>query len=288
MIRFPKVLSVLLLLVALPAARAEDAPADPWYQVEVIVFEHAGASGDAAGDWQADGALPALDRALELVPAADPLTDPAPEGEVDTLPSGLPVHPSGAPAFQLLGDDELRMAAVMNRLMVSSAYAPLVHLAWRQPATTEADFGGVRVHSGIGVTAGAGDGDGDRAPDEAPAVTADDAETADAPDASVAGTEDKAPGAEPAEGVDGIVRLSRGRFLHLNLDLVYRRPGVAPTTTGGLFGFLAPPRPHTEVLRLTNARRVRADELQYFDHPRFGAIVLVTPFAPLPEADEGT
>lgn len=67
----------------------------------------------------------------------------------------------------------------------------------------------------------------------------------------------------PASGVTGQVALSRGRFLHLTLDLVYEAPATA-TEPAQRF-----------VLRQT--RRMRSNERHYIDHPKFGVIALIAP-----------
>lgn len=63
--------------------------------------------------------------------------------------------------------------------------------------------------------------------------------------------------------IEGSVRLTRGRYLHLDVDLLLRNvvgPGYA------------------SVHRLAEKRRMRSDELHYFDHPRFGLLAQVTPY----------
>lgn len=60
--------------------------------------------------------------------------------------------------------------------------------------------------------------------------------------------------------LDGTVRLEGGRYLHLYLDFVYDPPvRFAGAST----------------LHLKQKRRVRKRELNYFDHPRFGVLVMV-------------
>lgn len=69
-----------------------------------------------------------------------------------------------------------------------------------------------------------------------------------------------------SSGVTGQVALSRGRFLHLTLDLVYDAPGSDAQPA------------QRYVLRQT--RRMRSNERHYVDHPKFGVIAIVTPTAP--------
>ena len=66
-------------------------------------------------------------------------------------------------------------------------------------------------------------------------------------------------------GLVGQVALSRGRYLHLTLDLVYDAPGAAGEPT--------------QRFVLRQSRRMRSNERHYLDSPRFGVIAIVTPSA---------
>jgi hypothetical protein len=66
----------------------------------------------------------------------------------------------------------------------------------------------------------------------------------------------------PSTGLSGQIALSRGRYLHLTLELAYE----SPEDGGGRM-----------VLRQT--RRMRSNERHYIDHPRFGVIAIITPSA---------
>ena len=63
-----------------------------------------------------------------------------------------------------------------------------------------------------------------------------------------------------SSGVTGQIALSRGRYLHLTLDLLFE----PPDEPGQRF-----------VLRQT--RRMRSTERHYIDHPKFGVIAVITP-----------
>jgi hypothetical protein len=66
-----------------------------------------------------------------------------------------------------------------------------------------------------------------------------------------------------SSGLQGQIALSRGRYLHLTLDLVYdaaSAPGEAPQRF---------------VLRQT--RRMRSNERHYIDSPKIGVIAVITP-----------
>jgi hypothetical protein len=66
-----------------------------------------------------------------------------------------------------------------------------------------------------------------------------------------------------ASPVQGLVRISLGRYLHIDTDLVQR---VRATDA-----------PEPLLIRATDRRRMRSGELHYLDHPGFGLLVLITP-----------
>lgn len=57
----------------------------------------------------------------------------------------------------------------------------------------------------------------------------------------------------------GRIKVTRGRFLHVDTDLMLR-DAVSPQT-----------------IRATLHRRMRSNELHYLDHPRLGVLILATP-----------
>ena len=64
-------------------------------------------------------------------------------------------------------------------------------------------------------------------------------------------------GDSPADPVRGTAQVSRGRFLHLKLDLLYQDADRA--------------------YRFRTRRRMRSNELHYLDHPLIGVVAIVTP-----------
>lgn len=68
-------------------------------------------------------------------------------------------------------------------------------------------------------------------------------------------------------GLSGTVFLERGQYLHLGMDLAYA-PASPPV------GLAAGPG---TTFSLSESRRIRFYERNYYDHPAFGVIALVTP-----------
>jgi hypothetical protein len=69
------------------------------------------------------------------------------------------------------------------------------------------------------------------------------------------------------DGLSGMVSLERGQYLHLGLSLTYAMPNP-PAGVGAAPG---------TAFTLNESRRVKFYERNYYDHPAFGVIALVTP-----------
>lgn len=73
-----------------------------------------------------------------------------------------------------------------------------------------------------------------------------------------------------AAGLDGSLRFYLSRFLILELNLALRE-----AQTGGTFSGTS--EKDAVVYRLNEPRRIKVSETHYFDHPKFGALVRVSP-----------
>jgi len=74
------------------------------------------------------------------------------------------------------------------------------------------------------------------------------------------------------DSVTGTITLIRERYLHLDVDLLLTSAGSSAPVLYSAGPGNAP------AWRLSEKRRIRSGELHYFDHPRFGVIVRVTPY----------
>lgn len=79
----------------------------------------------------------------------------------------------------------------------------------------------------------------------------------------------KSDGAE----LNGAVRFYLSRFLHVDVNLTLKQEG------GGLFSGA---EKEGTVLRLNEHRRIKTMDINYFDHPKFGALVRVSPGSTVP------
>lgn len=72
--------------------------------------------------------------------------------------------------------------------------------------------------------------------------------------------------------VTGTVTATKGRYLHLNLDLtLHAEPDTSYIGNDYRFGSEA------TSIKLQQNRRMRSKNLHYIDHPRFGVLALITP-----------
>ena len=140
-----------------------------------------------------------------------------------------------ARAFRLLDRSELSLNAVRNSLRRSARYRPFLHTGWRLPGLSHRAARPAHVSPRLG--------------DDGAAVPG-----------SVSGE-------RPA--VQGTVKVSRARYLQVDVDLLYRRPESGEDTA---------PNGVPNRFRLMSKRRMRSRELHYIDHPLFGVLVLITPF----------
>lgn len=253
-----KYLTLTLLLLAGQPAQAQspgDPPETDWYTVEIVVFEQA---SERNAPPPADPAVPdtsnavLIDEQLERRAADGMRTRP-----LLPLPDGLRILPAPEGTRAL---DEVRA-----RLDRSPRYRPVLHMAWRQRVAAFSDPVPVRVHGGREL-ARLGPGRSET--------------TIDARELLEGGSTPGRP--RTVEEVDGTVSLVRGRYLHLNVDLVFREPTSSLVERGTVTAHGAA-RPYAAfpTWHIGERRQIQAGEMQYFDHRRFGVIAVALPWLAL-------
>jgi len=282
-------LFALLLLSALPLMPAAAATDEHWYQIELVIFENRG--GDNTTEvWSENPGEPDVDNAVELraatVPATADETGGATMPASPAVPSSSTVtgdEPPAAEPYTLLSEDQLTLNDDIERLNKSADYQPLLHIAWRQAVPERGHGQPVLVDSR-----------------KLPLYTARIADTTPTPDTdrdAPASGDGPPPPALYEQGPDeivttinenfvtGTVMLTRGRYLHVGLDLLYERQPNSPQLFS-FFGF-GNAGDIPEEYRLTQERRLRRGQLNYFDHPKFGVLAVVTTVDEEAETDEG-
>lgn len=290
------VAALYVILPGLPQAQSQEEIT--WYEIEMIIFERSSEIGRNAEVWPVETGLPDIAGAVELSVAG--LAPEALAGEALTgSGNGTPTKSTTAVAsrgpmpraFQLVPPQKYRLKGIWSRLQKSSAYRPLLHIAWIQPGYASEDAQLVHVRNGnAALGAAAADSGGIvpalNEPGYAPTLSA---------RIRVARDRSKA-------ALDGTVRVHRARYLHVQADLLYYRPldigARAPIAADeNLNAASLPDSPDTalteqllaeddaapRLFRLTESRRMRSRELHYLDHPLLGVLVEAWPVE-LPEA----
>ena len=241
-------LSAALLLAGALLSPALHAAA-PMYDIELLLFEQLGShSGE---QWPEYPGAPNLERVVEL--EARP-GRPINEAAID--PSFTP-RPRKA------------LNALANAMERSGGYRVLKHIAWRQPSYSERRTRPVRIEAGVEIPASW------LGPLEAPV------DQGWAPAPTIPG--------DPVSHrqLEGSAKVHVGKYLHLELDLLYHRN--RPTPPQGSLpaegervseSRIDAAQPLLETIRVRGHRRMRSKEIHYLDHPLVGALVIAHPYDP--------
>ncbi|MEX2354106.1 MAG: CsiV family protein [Gammaproteobacteria bacterium] len=245
--------------------------AHAWYQVEIIVFEYL--SSDTGGEyWDSEPGLVSLSNTVIPVPAID--IDPEAE-EPDDETVLLETPAQTLVPYMLMPDDRYRLAGIFQNLRLSGNYRPLYHASWQQPAVDGNLARAVHLQEI--------DGSSLFELTMPPRLV-----TKPMPTEFY----------EPIKLVfDGTVRVRSSALLHVDIDMVlFREPPflLAELDTDevdnmGLneMSLYTDEDDNTGIkeippayVRLQETRRIRLNELHYFDHPMFGIILQVSRFEP--------
>ncbi|MEM7026866.1 MAG: CsiV family protein [Pseudomonadota bacterium] len=215
---------------------------ESWYQVEIVLFERLNPTFDGEL-WQAD----------EYAPRAN-LIELIPEDEIDD-----PQVP-----FSLLPVAKNRLAGTNQAFKLSSAYRPLIHYSWQQPALERRDSRFVHVQK----------------LDESMQQTNENLTTeAQEIFEEPAFIEDII---QPNKIIDGSIRIRSGFYLHIDVDLTYFASipelyriksevddSIVIDNVAAIDLDIIP-------VNLKSSRKVKLNEIHYFDHPMFGLVIQVS------------
>ena len=215
--------------------------------------------------WFENPGLPQRNNSIDLLTA---VPDPLP-----AVPFGVnqpaPVQVAEATAdetarqnlvpYLALPEDKYRLNEDYRRLRLSSAYRPLLHVAWQQPGLDGDAVRRVHLERLIG---------NDTPPPPAAAV----ADNGAAPALVYI---------PPDPIIDGLVRLrSSSDLLYADIDIAYF-PADFRKLLESQSGDVTPQSDkrvnlNADYVRLTDSRRIRLNELNFFDHPLFGVLLQVS------------
>lgn len=267
-------------LFALATLSLASAAADRWYEVEVLIF--AQTKPDLMAEkWPANDAGPQLNQAVMINTA---LPTPAIVLATPASQSDSTTNANDALKVSVLSAAQLQMKDALKTLSRSRNYRLLLHTGWRQAISASKDAFKVRLAAGKDFSAEFGNNG-----------------------LLLSG------GAEPSIPfglweLDGFIKLSASNFLRVESDLVFRALQAAPVTlptivapentivtapitdtaTSNLTwqsGDALATQNQLQFYRLNQSRRVKAKEVNYFDHPLYGMIIELRPLEARNEVD---
>lgn len=267
------------------------------YKVELIVFENLDPAAKQAEQWPDRPGLPSLDNAMEpgnlsAVPAPVPAPNDSTSSVVQATDAGpvqteQPTDTTTPPPWRWLTPEEFSLNDVMRRLGNAKRYHPLLHIGWIQPLDSTDQGTPVHIYEDMRP----GESDAAAQAQEpvvlpSPIAILDDGQPAESPSTSPVSPEtssgqttdiisDHAP-----HRLDGTFTLRRGRYLHVDVDLAYRGDFPVQETLPDGTGLS---QTISRVVRMTQSRRLRSDEVHYLDHPLFGVIFKISPYEPASE-----
>lgn len=131
-----------------------------------------------------------------------------------------------------------KLGGVFNELKFSRNYRPLLHMAWQQPALNQARARSVRIRD------------------------IDNNVQSDSND--------------PMIKLDGTIRIRSAQFLHADVDLFYFINSLPESVIQANSGSGTATTIQAEFAELKETRKMKLNELHYFDNPVFGLLLWVS------------
>ncbi len=271
-------LSFLALATLLPGAVSAQSETEakviPHYDVEVVIFKNIQAP-----------------KSREFIL---PVTSPSKDEKILDLSSASSVAAAAKLGYKILPDKQFRLVEVVNKLVESSRYELLLHLAWRQPGLERKEALPVWIRGGriygneytsidneleylenMPKTGSNAQIDGN--------VYEFDEQTLKSLELELL-EQQKALRHQGLYELEGKITIALSRYLHTYTDLVLRRPrlSVDPVLNKAVQDrALAVYSADTRILNnhsLKEHRRMRSKNLHYLDNPEFAMLILITPY----------
>jgi hypothetical protein len=246
----------------------------PRYDVEIIIFKNT-----------------QVPKSKEFVL---PVSSPGKGDRFMDLSSASSVANVREEGYELLPAAELRLLDVVARLVESSRYELLLHVAWRQPGLELAKVLPVWIKGGriygneytsidnqIELLESAPQMDGSQSNEDQ--TFAFDEQSLEALELQLLEQQSK----NQHQGLyelEGKITIALSRYLHTYTDLVLRRPRLTADPqlrNAAQDSYLAAYSADTRILNnhsLKEHRRMRSKTLHYLDNPEFSLLILITPY----------
>jgi hypothetical protein len=227
---------------------------ESWSQVEILVFAREGLT--TSEYWRLDQ-RPALVPENAIIPAADSALLPEQADNLDK-------HAARLGAWRILGEEDRILRDMLARMEQQGDYRVLFHQAWRQPVRERAYAFPLYLSGGEQLAVAPAETASQEALDFGlPPLDTGDTSLSAATDPSGDAPALSPPQPELQPELQGMIRLHRSRYLHVEPDLWF----MSKSADG---------QPYW--VRINQNRRMRSEELHYLDHPLFGMLLRITPW----------
>jgi len=269
--------SYLLGLILAVSIQAHAATEDEirYYDVEVVIFKNN--LGPRGQEY--------------ILPNSSPRID----GDFLDLSSSASIEAAREKSYEIIPIEEMRLIETVLKIVNSTRYSLLAHVAWRQPGVEKDQALPIWIKGGriFGEEFTSIDNQIDI---ELAAKT----EYLGSENASAFSTIES-PDTQDSEfesdtslyELEGTITIGLSRYLHTYADLVLRKPRliIDPSIeVSGLDQSVIENLPDTRILNnhsLKERRRMRSNKLHYLDNPEFSMLILITPYE-APEVDQTT
>ncbi len=220
--------------------------ADPQiYQVEFIAFSHINAAGLNSENWPLL-TQPQFNTSQAL--SLNPLLTNTQRTDDKIMP------------YQILPNFNFTLNNIGNKLMSTTGYNVLLHLAWRQPIDDSKAAKWIHLFGGTGF---------------------DDQGNVVAQDMDGSAHYNQAQHWQ----IDGLLKLGRLRYINTRYNFIFTAPAgeIQDLSTTDNFSKIDAPLVY---FKLDQSRRMRSDELNYIGHPLYGILINITKVnTPIPEGN---
>ena len=269
--------SYLLGLILAVSIQAHAATEDEtrYYDVEVVIFKNN--LGPRGQEY--------------ILPNSSPRID----GDYLDLSSSASIEAAREKFYEIIPIEEMRLIETVLKIVNSTRYSLLAHVAWRQPGVEKDQALPIWIKGGriFGEEFTSIDNQIDiellAKTEYLGSENASDFSTIESPDTQDSEYESDTSLYE----LEGKITIGLSRYLHTYADLVLRKPRLTidpSIEVPGLDQSVIENLPDTRILNnhsLKERRRMRSNKLHYLDNPEFSMLILITPYE-APEVDQTT
>ena len=226
-----------------------------YYDVEIVIIENLSETAKNSENWPLQVNLVPDEKTVEL-------GQPQPK-----LSKWLPADVDLKESYKILDSKTYQLTDKVEKISESKTKRVIFHTAWRQP--------GLDKHKALPIYFKR----------EVPAAP---------PVSNESSSEEEQQADTTPSVLDGILRVTLARYLHLEAELSYRKKLPKITDSDNPFSVLDNENVRGDIEKQAiihlkqDRRRMRSSELHYLDHPVLGILIQITPYEKPEEITEKT